>query len=691
MERIPKLKEVISVDKTKCTNCYRCVAVCPVKLCNDCSKDYVSFNNELCIGCGACIRACKYGARQGIDDSASFFNDLRNGDKIVAIVAPAVIVSFRGRDLEFNTYLKSIGVKAVFDVSFGAELTTKSYVEYIKKANPSCVISQPCPALVTYCEVYRPELLKLLAPADSPMGHTMKMIKKFYPQYKDYKIAVMSPCYAKGREFSETRLGDYNVTFLSLEKYFKENNIDLSRYKKTPYDNEEAERAVLYSMPGGLMKTAERFIPGISNKTRKIEGGEHVINYLAHFSEANKGRRPPYLLIDCLNCQEGCNVGAGTSNQELHLDTIEQYVEKRMEERKKDWEKKGRNKKSTLKKLNKTIDKYWEEGLYKRVYEDRSRSFSARIKQPNDTQLWEVYNRMGKENKEQLLNCRACGYESCEQMAIAIFNNLNKPEKCVHYTEFLLQKTKEEHKAEVESKTKKIVDTCITHLDQIKKQIDSLLSTSQEMKEEVTVSTKSIDSMLNDFTLMSKLLDSNKDNITLLKEATTKGKTDIDTVTSLVSDIEEASSGLMEMSEVIKTIASQTNLLAMNAAIEAARAGQAGKGFSVVSHEIKKLSENSNGQAEQIAIVLEKIKVIINNTYKNTLSAKKSFDNVVDYSNKVITAQGSIQETIEKQVSNENEVLQAMDKIKEAQGEVDKESEHLLENTRKVISEVEEL
>lgn len=115
----------------------------------------------------------------------------------------------------------------MFDVSFGAELTVKSYLSYIENNNPELVISQPCPAIVTYIELYQKELIKYLAPADSPMLHTIKMIREYYPEYKDHKIAVFSPCPAKKREFEETGMGDFNVTFDIFKKYMTNNNVDL--------------------------------------------------------------------------------------------------------------------------------------------------------------------------------------------------------------------------------------------------------------------------------------------------------------------------------------------------------------------------------------------------------------------------------------------------------------------------------
>ena len=166
-----ELRPVIFVDKDKCVNCHRCIAVCPSKMCNDGSGDYVKINSDMCIGCGHCIEACDHGARYGIDDTDAFFASLKRGDSVVAIVAPAAAAHFKGKDLELNGWLKSIGVKAVFDVGFGAELTTKSYVEHIKKNNPKLVIAQPCPAIVTWIELYHPELIPYLSPADSPMAH----------------------------------------------------------------------------------------------------------------------------------------------------------------------------------------------------------------------------------------------------------------------------------------------------------------------------------------------------------------------------------------------------------------------------------------------------------------------------------------------------------------------------------------
>ena len=428
------LKPVISVIKEKCVNCHKCISVCPSKFCNDGSGNYVNIDSNLCIGCGACIKACTHGARIGIDDFSEFMQTVKSGSSdVVAIVAPAAAPNFRGKELELNGWLKSIGVKAVFDVSFGAELTTKSYLNYIKKHDPKLVIAQPCPALVSYIELYQPDLIPYLSPADSPMAHTTVMIREFYPEYKDAKIAVISPCYAKRREFDENGRGDFNVTMASISKYFEDNRINLDSYPQENYTNPPAERAVLYSTPGGLLRTAERFNPKVKNITRKIEGQPLMTEYFHELSTSLKeNQHLPYKLIDCLNCEKGCNGGAGTVNHDLSLDNLENFVEERMYKQRTIWQKRSYSRKNCMKKINKTIDKYWKEEIYKRKYENRDVVASGLLKIPTELELQQLYVEMGKTDKKDFLDCGACGYTSCKEMAIAIFNGKNKKENCVN-------------------------------------------------------------------------------------------------------------------------------------------------------------------------------------------------------------------------------------------------------------------
>jgi len=248
-----QLSRVISVDPDKCINCHHCISVCPVKYCNDGSGDHITYNPDLCIGCGECLKVCTHGAREIIDDFDEAMELIEKKEKFIAITAPSIAAVFPEQYLRFNGWLKSLGIDAIFDVSFGAELTGKSLIEYIKSKNPEMIIASPCPVIVNYIEIYHPELIKYLAPVDSPMIHLIKMIHNFYPQYSKHKIFVVSPCIAKKREFEENNIDAYNVTMYSIKKYLNDNNIDLTNFPEVEFENPCAERAVMFSTPGGLL------------------------------------------------------------------------------------------------------------------------------------------------------------------------------------------------------------------------------------------------------------------------------------------------------------------------------------------------------------------------------------------------------------------------------------------------------
>jgi len=451
------LSQLIDVDKEKCVNCHACISACPVKYCNDGSGEIVSVDSEMCIACGECLVACTHGARRYKDDTNAMFDALDAGEKIVAIVAPAVVANFPGQYMNINGWLKSSGVEKIFDVSFGAELCVKSYIELLRKNDSKTIIAQPCPAIVSYIEIYQPELLPYLAVADSPQLHTMKMIEKYYPDLANHKIAIISPCLAKKREYEATGYGDFNVGFRSLDTYIKEHNIDLNKYEPSDYDNPDAERAVLFSSPGGLLETVQRWLPDIDFKIRKIEG-PHIYEYLRTLPEVIKEGMSP-VLIDCLNCNLGCNGGPLTMAKEIPQEIVEHWIDERARKMRKQYKQSAlAANKDSAKMIEDILQDYWSEGLYNRVYSDISENNYMAI--PTEQEYEEIYHQMYKFDEKDMYNCTSCGYLSCKSMAKAIFNGKNKAGNCHFY---LALETENSHRSilQKERQLKNIIETCI--------------------------------------------------------------------------------------------------------------------------------------------------------------------------------------------------------------------------------------
>ena len=228
-------------------------------------------------------------------------------------------------------------------------------------------------------------------------------------------------------------------------------------------------------------------------------------------------------------------------------------------------------------------------------------------------------------------------------------------------------------------------------MEQITSNINKLNGYVGKQSASVAQSSSAIEEMLTNIKSVTNTLEKNGDSVKELNSASEIGRKSLEEAFSCIKEIARDSEGLLEINEVIKNIASQTNLLSMNAAIEAAHAGDAGKGFAVVADEIRSLAESSGEQSKTISNVLNKIKDSIDKINEITGSTLLKFE-VINTDVKTVSEQ---EETIRNAMNEQNEgskqILEAVDQLNDITHQVKNESEEMLEGSREVIQESQNL
>jgi len=227
-------------------------------------------------------------------------------------------------------------------------------------------------------------------------------------------------------------------------------------------------------------------------------------------------------------------------------------------------------------------------------------------------------------------------------------------------------------------------------LENIKTSIDLQNKLIDEQTSSVSTSSSAIEEMTANIHSVVVTLTENSKHVENLAEASEHGRTSLQEVAQKIEEIAKDSEGLLEINSVMNNIASQTNLLSMNAAIEAAHAGEAGRGFAVVADEIRKLAESSGKQSKTTASMLKKIKTSIDSITKSSNEVLARFG-VIDTGVKTVSEHElNIRHAMEEQEAGGQQILGSIARLREITVSVQKGSEDMSKSGGDLVRETDE-
>ena len=393
-----KMPNCLTLKKSNCKNCYKCIRHCPVKSIRFSGNQAHIVGNE-CILCGHCFVVCPQNAKEIVDETEKAKVLLQSGEPVVVSIAPSFVANYDGVGINaMRDTLKKLGFFDVEETAIGATIVKNEYERMLNEDKRDVIITSCCHSINLLIQKFFPAELQYLADVLSPMQAHCLDIKRRYP---NAKTVFIGPCVAKKDEADHyTGIVDAVLTFEELTKWLKDENIEL----KHEMDSNAESRARFFPTTGGILKTMAQDAPGYTYMA--LDGVE---NCIAALNDIESGKIHN-CFIEMSACIGSC-VG-GPVMEKYHRLPVHDYMAVAGFAGDKDFDVKQPD--------SLGLRKHFE-------YIDR------KLQTPSESEINDILRQMGKMKPEDMLNCGSCGYNTCRDKAIAIYQGKAEISMCLPF------------------------------------------------------------------------------------------------------------------------------------------------------------------------------------------------------------------------------------------------------------------